>query len=74
MCVEYYTAAGSFLDSFGGYGSGLGSFNTPGGIAVTSDAKRVYVADDLNDRIQYFDQTNPAVVPASLGKVKALFR
>jgi len=74
QCVEYYAAAGSFLGSFGGFGSGLGSFNLPGGIAVTSDAKRVYVVDSLNHRVQYFDQTNPAVVPESLGRVKALFR
>jgi DNA-binding beta-propeller fold protein YncE len=72
--VEYYTAAGSPLGSFGGFGSGLGSFNAPAGIAVTSDLRRVYVVDNRNQRIQYFDQTNPAVVPTSLGKVKALFR
>ncbi len=72
--VEYYTAAGSFLGSFGGPGSGLGSFDHPTGIAVTPDLRRVYVTDAGNDRVQYFDQTNPAVVPASLGRVKALFR
>jgi DNA-binding beta-propeller fold protein YncE len=74
QCVEYYTAVGSFLGSFGEFGRGLGSFDRPNGIAVTSDLRRVYVADFINYRIQYFDQTNPAVVPASLGKVKALFR
>jgi hypothetical protein len=34
----------------------------------------VYVADWGNDRVQYFNRNEPAVVPASLGRVKALFR
>ena len=72
--VEYYTAGGSFLGSFGRFGRGLGAFDIPAGIAVTPDAKRVYVVDCRNSRIQYFDQANPAVAPASLGRVKALFR
>jgi hypothetical protein len=33
----------------------------------------MYVGERFH-RIQYFKQTNPAVSPASLGRVKALFK
>jgi DNA-binding beta-propeller fold protein YncE len=56
------------------YGSGNGQFDLPLGVAVTPDGAYVYVADTENHRVQYFDQTNTAVVPASLGRVKALFK
>ncbi|HUV86506.1 MAG TPA: hypothetical protein VMX79_05280 [bacterium] len=54
--------------------TGGGQFKNPDGIAIASSG-RVYVADQLrNDRVQYFREANPAVTPASLGKVKALFQ
>jgi DNA-binding beta-propeller fold protein YncE len=43
-------------------------------VAVTEDGGRVYVTDAFNHRVQYFRVANPAVAPASLGRVKALFR
>ena len=72
--VYYYNSTGSLLGSFGGAGSGNGEFDYPSGIIVTSDASRVYVGDRYNHRVQYFKDTEHAVSPASLGRVKALFR
>jgi DNA-binding beta-propeller fold protein YncE len=72
--IQYFTPTGSFLGSWGGYGSGPGEFNGPIGIDVSLSGTRVYVADYSNQRIQYFNRNEPAVAPASLGKVKALFR
>jgi tripartite motif-containing protein 71 len=71
--VRYYTASGSLLGSWGGQGSGPGQFNQPNDVALTAGGKRVYVADRYNYRIQFFvDDT--AITPASLGRVKALFK
>ncbi len=44
------------------------------GVAVSSTGARVYVADSLNNRVQYFKDTEYAVTPTSLGRVKALFK
>jgi DNA-binding beta-propeller fold protein YncE len=41
---------------------------------VSPTGTTVYVADAGNNRIQYFKRVEPGVAPASLGKVKALFR
>jgi DNA-binding beta-propeller fold protein YncE len=72
--IQYFTPAGSFLGMWGTFGTGNGEFNNPFGLAVTDNGSRVYVADSRNSRVQYFRQTAPAVLPASVGKVKALFR
>jgi len=72
--VQYYTAAGSWLGSWGGSGSGRAKFDGPEDVHFSPDGKYIYVADRYNHRIQYFSEENPAVAPASLGKVKALFR
>jgi len=40
--------------SFGGLGTGEGQLNKPAGIAVNPATGDVYVADDGNDRIEYF--------------------
>ncbi|MGD8719504.1 MAG: hypothetical protein PVH29_11880 [Candidatus Zixiibacteriota bacterium] len=72
--VRYSTSSGSFLGSFGEYGTGDGQFDRVCGVAVWPDGARVYVVDHLNNRVQYFDRNEPAVVPASIGRVKALFR
>jgi hypothetical protein len=61
------------VGEWGARGEGPGLFTDPIAAAIPTDA-RVYVADLRNARVQYFGQDNPAVVPASLGKVKALFR
>ncbi|HUV85742.1 MAG TPA: 6-bladed beta-propeller [bacterium] len=73
-CVDYFTSTGSFLGRFGGVGEGPGQFAMDYDVAVSPSGNRVYVTDYLNDRVQYFDDTAEAVVPSSLGRVKALFR
>jgi tripartite motif-containing protein 71 len=72
--VQYFTPTGSFLGKWGTLGRGPGKFDYPCAIAVSRDGRRVYVADYGNSRIQYFKRVGPAVVPTSLGRVKALFR
>jgi tripartite motif-containing protein 71 len=72
--IQYFTAAGSFLGKFGGSGSGPGQFNYPRDVALSADGERVYVIDNYNDRVEYFRRVETTVIPASLGKVKALFK
>jgi DNA-binding beta-propeller fold protein YncE len=72
--VDYFTSTGSFLGRFGGVGEGPGQFVLDHGVAVSPSDTRVYVTDFLNARVQYFDESGTAVVPSSLGRVKALFR
>jgi DNA-binding beta-propeller fold protein YncE len=52
--VQYFTAKGSFLGKFGTSGSGNGEFDWPYGVAFPTSGARIYVADGLNYRIQYF--------------------
>ena len=47
--------AGTFVKSWGGYGSEDGQFNFPIGISVASDGS-LYVTDTYNHRIQKFDR------------------
>lgn len=72
--IKAFTSTGSFLASWGEVGSGNGQFISPFGIATILGGKRVYVVDRNNDRIQYFRESPTAVTPASLGRVKALFK
>ena len=72
--IQYFTAGGSFLDMFGTEGTGDGEFKQPSDVAFSASGARLYVADTGNCRIQYFNRDEPAVAPASLGKVKALFK
>ncbi|MBU62182.1 MAG: hypothetical protein CMI26_06735 [Opitutae bacterium] len=51
--VSVWDANGSFLRAWGKYGTGIGQFNNPRGIAVTAD--EVYVTEFSNKRIQVFD-------------------
>ena len=52
--VMKFSAAGEFLFSFGGFGSGPGQFSVPHAIAIDSQG-RVFVADRDNNRVQIFD-------------------
>ena len=72
--VQYFSPSGSFLGKWGSYGSGMGQFEEPSGIAISVTGTRAYVADWELNRVQYFNRDKPAVVPTSLGRVKALFR
>jgi DNA-binding beta-propeller fold protein YncE len=72
--TQYFTLTGSFLGKFGTEGTANGQFKYPREIDFSPDGKRLYVMDENNDRVQYFKWVNVAVSPASLGKVKALFR
>jgi len=51
--ITYYDSVGNYLGSWGAYGVGNGQFKNPLGIAIDSIGN-VYVADNVNDRIQEF--------------------
>jgi len=51
--IEKFTNDGRYITTFGGYGPNDGQFNNPFGIAVDA-AGNVFVADQLNQRIQKF--------------------
>src|SRR5580658_2937146 len=51
--IEKFTNDGRFITSWGSYGIFDGQFNTPDGVAVDANGN-VYVADDLNQRVQVF--------------------
>ena len=51
--ISYYDSGGNFLGSWGAYGVGNGQFKNPASIAIDSTGD-VYVADNVNDRIQQF--------------------
>lgn len=53
--VSKFAADGTFLMSWGGFGTGIGEFRTPHTIAFDSQG-RVFVGDRHNNRIQIFDQ------------------
>ncbi|XP_070549865.1 tripartite motif-containing protein 2-like [Ptychodera flava] len=53
-CVRVYTRYGKYLRSFGSQGKGQGQFDLPWGVAISSTGM-VFVADNLNMRIQVFD-------------------
>ncbi len=72
--LRRYTVSGSFLGKWGTPGRGNGEFDWPWGVAVTATGGRIYVADHSNHRIQYFRWSPAAVVPSSVGRIKALFR
>ncbi len=72
--IQYFTSTGSFLGKWGKTGTGNGEFQGTKDLAFTSNGARCYVIDGGNHRVQYFKDTEHAVAPESLGKVKALFR
>ena len=58
--VQKFTSTGTFVTSWGSYGSGNGQFYNPYGIAVGSDGY-IYVTDTNNNRIQKFTNTGTFV-------------
>ena len=55
--IQKFNEHGQFLLKWGSQGSGDGQFSHPSGIAVAPDGN-LYVSDNGNNRIQYFDN-NP---------------
>jgi tripartite motif-containing protein 71 len=51
--IQRFSASGTFLGTWGAFGSGYGQFSRPSGVAVAPDGT-VYVADIFNRRIQRF--------------------
>jgi DNA-binding beta-propeller fold protein YncE len=49
-------------------------FEAPADVAVSPSGERLYVTDTTNDQVHYFRVTSSAVIPTSLGRVKALFK
>ena len=72
--VQYFTPTGRYRGEWGEAGKGSGQFQNPYGIAFSTATGWIYVTDDMTFRVQYFRWSAPAVVPTSLGRVKALFR
>lgn len=62
-----------YISEWGGYGTGPGEFNSPDGVTV-SDSGFVYVADNLNQRIQRFTTAGGVVTRwGYLGTVSGAF-
>lgn len=72
--IQYFRPTGSFLGKWGIKRTRNGHLNHPVDIAFNRGGDRVYVVDHDNHRVQYFRWSDPAVSPASLGRVKALFQ
>jgi tripartite motif-containing protein 71 len=73
-CIRIYSSTGTPKYSFGRQGSGPGEFDAPIGVAFSPTGARCYVTEYNGDCVEYWNRNEPAVVPSSLGKVKALFR
>ncbi len=72
--VQHFGPNGSFLGSFTG-----ADLSNPLDIAMPRNGEGQYlvnafVTDTYNNRIRYYGKCEPTVSPASLGRVKALFR
>jgi DNA-binding beta-propeller fold protein YncE len=67
--IQKFTSSGAFLTKWGTPGTGDGQFQVPAGVAVDAAGKKVYVADQVNHRIQVFgpaapvDATPPSASP-----------
>jgi len=69
--IHVFASDGTLLESFGTLGAGPGEFNGPQGIAIGSDGS-VYVADEINGRIQRFGASVTGVEPpADAGPVRS---
>ena len=52
--IQVFSSNGTFISTWGRYGTANGAFNQPAGITVDSSSGNVYVADTDNHRIQVF--------------------
>ena len=51
-CLNVYSTEGKYLNSVGVKGKEELQFNLPGGLDVSTDKNRIYIADSLNHRVQ----------------------
>ena len=58
--VQVFASDGTFLRTFGGYGTGPGQLIEPVGIAVSDDG-RIYIADSGNGRLSIFERDGTPV-------------
>jgi len=56
--IHKFTGDGTWLSSFGSFGTADGQFREPAGIALDASGNFLYLADIGNFRIQKFDLTN----------------
>jgi len=52
--IQEFNSSGTYVTQWGSYGSGIGQFNGPVGLAVDSTGNNVYVVDSGNSRIEKF--------------------
>jgi len=72
--VGYFTPTGSLLGTFGKEGTGPGQFQEFVDLEFNNAGTLLYIPDTWNTRVQYFRRNEPKISPASLGRVKAIFR
>jgi|GEM_PF-3163438 len=53
--IAKFSKSGTYINSFGGYGTANGKFNQPAGVTTDSNGN-IFVVDEFNHRIQVFDQ------------------
>src|SRR5207237_2796275 len=70
--IQKFDSTGTFLTTWGSFGSGNGQLSDPLGVA-TDGSGNVYVADAGNSRIQKFDSTGTFLTTWNLGRVQFHF-
>lgn len=68
--VQVFSPEGKFLFKFGHTGNGKGEFDEPESIAIYNN--KIYVADEMNGRIEYFDMTGKYLGEIGRTSVKAI--
>lgn len=72
--VREYLPDGTFVQTFGSYGSGPGQFgyDSPSDVACGPNGL-IYVCDRANNRIEVFGPSTSPVAPTTWGAIKALY-
>jgi DNA-binding beta-propeller fold protein YncE len=65
--VLKFSPAGALLGAYGSYGSAMGQFNSPWGIAVNPSTGSVYVGDEHNNRVVQLSSTGQFVAAYGWG-------